>query len=177
MRWPTLGAGAVTIHPWSVYSVGIDLAAVSQTLRVGASAVYPTANLAIYVPFSLGVPITAVQMFIYNGATVSGNVDVGLYAADGTRLVSMGSTAQAGTSVLQAFDITDTPLGPGNYYLACAVDNTTATLFRLAPTARQIAGLGCFTQVTAFPLPAVATFATYASAYLPVFGLSTRTVL
>jgi hypothetical protein len=57
-------------------------------------------------------------MLVLNGATASGNMDVGIYDYAGTRLVSSGSTAQSGTSAFQDFDITDTLLGPGIFYLA-----------------------------------------------------------
>ena len=165
----------ITVHPWSMLSLGEELAV--NHLVAAASAVWPSANRALYIPFWLPTPITAVQMFSYNGATASGNIDVGIYAEDGTRIVSAGSTAQAGTNALQAFDITDTLIGPGRYYLAIAMDNTTGTLFQAAYAARFMAGHGCFTQASAFPLPAVATFATSASSSNVAFGFSTRAVL
>ena len=174
MTWPRLSPAFVTVHTYGPLSIGLEI---GGSLVGTASATYPAASTAIFVPFSLPAPLTAAQLFTYNGATASGNIDVGLYAADGTRLVSSGSTAQAGTNTLQAFDITDTELGPGNYYLAIALDNTTGTLFRTVPAARYLAGVGCFQQASAFALPATATFATMAQVYLPVFGFSTRAVL
>lgn len=142
-----------------------------------ASAAYPTANKAIYVPFRLSAPIVAVKLFSHNGATVSGNIDVGIYDEQGTRLVSSGSIAQAGTSVLQEFDIADTSLSPGLFYLAVALDNTTATLFRSTPSAIFLRCNGVAEQTSAFALPATATFAAMSSAYLPFVGLSARTLL
>lgn len=165
----------ITVHTWSPLSMGLYNAV--NHLAATASATYPTANMALYVPFWLPTPLTAIQMFVFNGATVSGNIDVGIYAADGTRIVSSGSTAQAGTNALQAFDITDTLLGPGNYYLAIAADNTTGTQFRTTFAARHAAGQGCFTQASAFALPATATFATVSAGSIPAFGFSTRAVL
>ena len=177
MTWPALALPLVTMHTHSPQAIGTELATAAGKLSTAASAVYPTANLALFIPFWLGTSHTAVQLFCWNGATVSGNIDVGIYAADGTKLVSSGSTAQAGVNVLQAFDIADTVLGPGNYYLAVAMDNTTGTLFRLNIANRTVSGFGCLQQASAFALPAVATFAAYTTSYQPVIGFSTRAVL
>lgn len=165
------------ISPWSRWSVGSNLVSTAQIDGTNSNT-WPVANQAIYVPFFTPAPYTVVKLLTFNGAVASGNIDVGLYAADGTRLVSSGSTAQAGTTVIQEFDVTDTVLAPGWYYLAVAKDDTTGTLrASTAVTARQARALGCFGQTSAFPLPATATFAAYASAYLPVFGCTSRTVV
>ena len=168
----------VTIHPWAWESIGVKLTGQGgTTLPNAVSTAYPTANQALYVPFCLTRPIIVAQLFWVNGATVSGNVDAGIYSVDGVLLVSTGSTAQAGTSVSQVVDITDTQLGTGLFYLAIAVDNTTATLIRgTAGSVARCAAMGCANQGSAFPLPAPATFATIASNYIPVFGLTTRSV-
>ena len=177
MTWPQLHpVSPITVHPWVIGSIGLDLPTGGR-MNVAASAVWTASNRAIYIPVWLSAPIVAVQLFAYNGSAVSGNIDVGLYAGDGTRLVSSGSTAQSGTSALQAFNITDTELGPGLCYLAVALDNTTGTVFRVAGNTELQRGLGLFMQETAFPLPATATFAAISVNAIPVVGLSTRTVL
>ncbi len=159
------------------YASTPSLSGVSGNLGTPASAVWPLANRAIFVPFRLSRSIVAVKLFIFNGTVVSGNVDVGLYDEFGTKLVSKGSTAQAGTSALQAFDITDTRLGPGLFYLAVALDTGTGTLFRAALAVQLLRVMGCAQMASAFALPAAATLATVSSAYLPVAGLSTRVTL
>jgi hypothetical protein len=137
------------------------------------SAVWPEANLAIYYPFSLSAAATVRQLFLLNGATVSGNIDLGIYAEDGTKLVAKGSTAQAGTTNVQGLDITDSHVGPGRFYIGVALDNVTATTRRSNTTTVQIAApLGILMQSTAFPLPATATFATMIYGYFPLVGIS-----
>lgn len=169
----------VTIHPYTLESLGpIPGILAGLAFRSTASAAYPTASLAIFVPFVLAKPILVKKLWCYNGTAVSGNVDVGIYDEQGTRLCSSGSTAQAGTSTLQEFNITDTVIGPGLFYLAIALDNTTGTLFRgTVTTVALLKQLGMFQQASAFALPATATFATVANDYIPVFGLSTRDVI
>ena len=136
-----------------------------------------TTNEAFYIPFTIWEAITAVSMFCVNGGTVSGNVDVGLYSASGSRLVSSGSTAQAGINNLQSFDITDTILAPGRYFLALAVDNVTGTYFAYTTVRSIMKAVGVLSQATAFPLPATATFGVLAQTRLPLVGLSRRAVV
>lgn len=174
MIWPrhTL-APAITISPWSWESLGAEPAI---DITSPGSAVWPAANRAILIPFRPSSRYLARRMFVHNGATVSGNIDLGIYNDDGTLLVSSGSTAQAGVSVMQYVDITDTWLAPGAYYLALAVDNTTATVFRGLASVMVGRIAGMLQATTAFPLPARPTLETVASAYLPVIGVTSRTV-
>jgi len=169
----------VTIHPWSLESIGPNLHTQATGLLTGAvSAVYPTANLALYVPFSVMKPITVTLLWWYNGAAVNGNVDCGIYDISGTRIISTGSTVQAVVSSIQSVDIADIQIGPGNFYLAIALDNIVGTLFRgtlymnIGP-----AVTGMAQEANAFPLPATATFAQITGNYIPVFGLTTRTLI
>ncbi len=146
-----------------------------------ASAVWPAANEAIYIPFSVPVPFLAARMFIYNGGTVNGNVDLGIYDVDGNTIITKGATAQAGTSALQFLDITDTTLNPGVYYMGVSMDLSgagTATAISWAPNNLTIArASGILSQSTASPLPtSTATFAAAQHAYIPVVGVSSRTV-
>lgn len=158
----------------SPHSIGAALQAMGFAGVVGT---WPTANLAFYIPISVHSTLTVVKMFIENGGTASGNVDLGIYDAGGTRLVSTGSTAQSGTSAIQEFDITDTTLTPGLYYLAMAIDNTTATLQRWSVTTALAKAIGVCTQASAFALPSSATFATPSSGNLPFIGATIRSVV
>lgn len=138
-----------------------------------AGAAWPAANRAIYIPFELDRPMLVTQMYTINGGTVSGNLDVGIYTADGTRLVNKGSTAQTGATAIQAFDITDTYLDRGAYFMALAMDNTTGQIFRLNPGgANDFLVWGGLQQASAFALPATATFAVNTTQYIPFFGLT-----
>lgn len=156
------------ISPASPFCIGEAL----NALGLGIStAVWPTANKALYVPFSVQSPITVTQFFWENGGTLSGNVDVGIYDLGGKRLVSSGSVAQSGTSVIQSVDTTDLLLQAGAYYLAMAMDNGTGQIGRWSPSAAYGRALGLAEQATAFPLPATATFAALTVGAIPgVFG-------
>lgn len=176
MDWPDapgVGRPLITISTLSLLAKGADAHFVAPN-----SATWPAANRAIFVPFRTAVPILVRQLFNCNGATASGNIDVGIYDRVGTRLVSAGSTAQAGTSVLQVFNVTDTLIGPGQFYFAVALDNTTGTITRQAPpNVLQTRALGLVQMASAFPLPATATFATVANVHIPLCGLTTKTVV
>jgi len=177
--WPVSRMDVITIHPWSVESIGGKFFNQGGTSFIAAASLaYPAANDALFVPFYLPKPIVIVTLFAHNGATVSGNIDMGIYDVAGVRLVSIGSTAQAGANGVQFFNITDTHVGPGHFYLAVAMNNTTGTLFRgTAGSTIRIQPMGMAKQATAFALPATATFATVTADYVPLMGLSTRAVI
>jgi hypothetical protein len=146
-----------------------------QTL---ASAVFPTANKVLYIPFRIPTPVKVLQLYVVNGGTVSGNVDIGIYSRDGTKIVSSGSTAQASINVRQLFNITDTLLGRGVFYLGLTLSNTTGTFSRSAIPLGVLQLMGCLTETTGgFGLPANATFGTYVDAYFPQCGLLAQSVM
>jgi len=149
--------------------LGVAIGAVTGGSSPG-SAAFPAANDAIFVPFVIQSATPIKRLFSANGTVASGNIDVGIYSEDGARIVSAGSTAQAGTTDLQFFDIADLILGPGRYYMAVALDNGTGTLQRANIIVARLQCLGLAKQASAFPLPATATFATVTAAYLPVVG-------
>lgn len=136
-----------------------------------ASGTFPAANAAIYMPFRTSATVVIATIEVLNGAAVSGNVDVGIYDEAQRRLVSSGSTAQAGTNVIQVFNITDTPLAPGLFYMALACDNTTATFIRTAAPVYETRPLGMAQQASAFALPATATMALMTVTFLPEMSL------
>jgi hypothetical protein len=176
MDWPStpnLPDPLVTISPLAVCSLAGQAAG---SFTIGAVA-YPGANTAFFVPFRLSRAVLFKLLFAWNGAAVSGNIDVGIYSRDGTRLVSSGSTAQAGTSVIQTFDVTDTLIGPGVFYLAIAMDNGTGQITRFVPGLAVGRLLGMAQMATAFPLPATATLAVFTTNFAPIIGATTRTVV
>ncbi len=134
-----------------------------------ASAVYPSSNLLIGVPFVLQAPAVVRQLISMNGATASGNIDMGILDESGNLLTSAGSTAQSGTSTVQVYNVSDVALAAGTlYYVAVAMDNTTGTLYRWAPTNAGFGRMvGLVQMATAFPIPSSVTFATYAQTYMP----------
>ena len=133
------------------------------------STAWPLGNLSLFIPFRIGCPVVVVNLGVQNGTTVSGNIDVGIYSVDGVRLVSSGSTAQAGTSNTQVFNTADILIGPGVFYFGLALDNTTGTT-RVFATYNVAFGqcIGMAEMTSAFPLPATATFASYTRNYVPM---------
>lgn len=147
------------------------------------STAWTTANRAIYIPFIVSTQVTAFKMAFENGATLNGNVDVGIYDFNGNRLTSIGSgTAQTGVSVIQIVDIGDVTLTPGYYFMAMSTNSTTAT-YLSSPTANGTGDFfrscGIQEQLTAFPLPNPATFANPATTTtrIPNLAIATNAVI
>lgn len=152
--------------------------AVPNTNISVASAVFPGANKVFYMPLRVPVPVLIRQLYCLNGSVVSGNVDVGLFTLDGTKIISSGSTAQAGTTTKQLFNVTDTLIGRGCYYLGITLSNTTGTFQRITTALAPMSAIGLLTETTGgFGLPAIATFSTLANAYMPLGGLLAQTVM
>jgi len=175
----------VIVHPWSLESMGGILRAVggshSGTL---ASAVYPAVDKALFFPFTLGKSVTALSFLWLNGAVVSGNIDVGIYTEDGTLLYGLGATAQAGVNTFQFIPLIAPGLtfGPGTFYLAICMNNTTGALMRgLANTAGTLpqvkSSLGAAEMDAAFRLPPTVTLVSLTVDYIPMFGFTTRTLI
>lgn len=164
-----LPAGGVTIlSSFGPATCGFDI---NTWGAPTAGAVWPSANRALYTAVLVEVPLVAKKIAVLP-TVQSGNLDVGIYTEDGTRLVSMGSTAVGTASAVQVLDITDTTLNPGTYFLAMNCDNTTAAFQRSsAGITGTMSAFGLQQQaVGAIALPATATFANISSAYLPVIN-------
>lgn len=169
--WTYRGAPHL-ISPMSPESIGPELAAAGAA--AASSQTWPTANKAFYVPVYLTIPIVVGRLWVLNGATAGNSWDVGIYTNAGGRIVSTGSTLQAGTSVIQSVAIAATALEKGNYYLAMSMNGTTGTVFRTNPAAGLVRAMGCLVQTNAFALPATATAAVADAAHIPIFGLAVR---
>lgn len=156
--------------------IGLELAAM-VAYGNPLSATWPVANVALYMPITLQTPAIAYQLWVWNGATTSGNFDIGLFNESGTKLVSSGATAQSGTSSIQLVDIADTLLPVGTTWIGLAFPNTTATVLRINPPFRYTAPLGCYQQTTAYPLPSPATYARIAQVFIPMCGILFRSTL
>jgi hypothetical protein len=127
-----------------------------------------TAGRAIYIPVTVPRPLTVYQMAV-RVQTQSGNIDVGIYDVAGTRLVANGNVAMAAAGV-QTFNITDTLLAPGYYFLAVLCSSLTAALKQQGTTLPTLASRVCGVQMqdTGLDLPATATFAVIASTTIPL---------
>lgn len=139
------------------------------------STAWPAANRAIGYPFSLNEARVALSLFTYNGATAAGNIDVGVYRADGTKIVSIGTTAQSGTSTIQKYDIADTLLPAGEIlYLMVSKDDTTGTIraWLSEGTVAGLHGVGVVQMAAAFVLPSTITYAVPTTNLMPYAGVS-----
>lgn len=133
------------------------------------------ANAATYVPFKIVGQVTFQTIFVINGATLAGSLDMGIYDAGGVRLFSVGGTVQSGTSLTQEVPISPPlTLGPGLYYLAFVATTGSATYQYWTPTISLLPGLGVFQQANAYPLPSNATFGGILVSRVPSVGISQR---
>lgn len=183
MDFPSSGFHLPVISSWSAEAIGgFMMNEDAITGGIGGSAVWPTANLAMFVPFSIRAPYLVRTLWWCNGTSVAGNVDCGVYTADGTLEFSAGSTAQATVSSQQKVSL-GTPylLLPGSYYMALVLSSTSGHIIRrvpaVTPNTWTCSFFGMAQQATALPLPAAATFASPATPYLPMFGIAKATVV
>jgi hypothetical protein len=159
-----------------IWSFGIEAMGrerIAQSGATPASVVWPAANEAIYVPFYISETATFQRGHVYNGATAAGNWDIGIYNEAAARLASTGAVAMSGINAVQTIAFTaSVTLFPGRYYMALANTLGTATVFASAAALTFIHS-GPYLQLTAHPLPATATFATWVSTIGPCFAVST----
>lgn len=126
------------------------------------STVAPTANQAYLYPFALPKEATVTKLSIANGAAPSGNVDMGIYDENFSKLVSSGAVARSGANVYQDLDITDTLLAAGRYYLAFSVSTAVVVgywqgLPGASTAGHATRGVGIVEMAAAHPLPSVIT--------------------
>lgn len=171
---PSVDIVPVMVSPFSGVGAGFGAAALASPTPT--SQAIGAANATVAFPIYLPDTATFVKAWVVNGATVSGNLDIGLYDETWSLITSTGSFAQAGASIMQEQDITDVTVGPGLYYLAMALSSATAT-FQLANSNVLIAVTsGSNYMLTAFPLPAVFAPAAFLNG-LALFGLSQRSLV
>lgn len=135
---------------------------------------YTLANYGIFIPFRVMAPTRIGKMFCFNGATASGNIDLGIYSEDGVCLASTGGgTFQSGLNKFQIV-LMNTPVrvSPGQfYYMALSIDNVTSTVFSFTGySAILLSIIGLAGKTSAFPLPATVALTSYSRVFLPVFG-------
>lgn len=161
------------ITPMSYCSLGVDMAGMVSANFV--STTYPTASLAIAVPFEIAGSFLVRKVFWFNGTTVgTNNADVGVYAEDGRLLIAGGGTLTAGASATQEVDVTDTLLKAGRYWLAYSQNGTTPTPIACTNAAGITRAMGVAQMATAYPLPATFTPAVHVSGVIPMMGIASR---
>jgi hypothetical protein len=170
-------AGAILQGVLGTYNEGCVIA--DYVTSVGSAyntttSVLGGANRAIYIPVQLNASITAYQMAWLNGGVVAGTIDVGIYNSAGTLLVSSTPQTQTTINVVQAFNVTDTPLTPDTYYLGLAVSSATAQFRSYSASTSSILrshGIAIQDGLTSGTLPATATFATNVITGVPVLAV------
>ena len=169
------GMGLVTISVSSKFSIFQG-----QKLATSyASAAWPSANLAIYIPFRVASPVKILTLFWMNGTgTQSNNCDIGIFTADGTKIASSGNTAKSGASAIQSVNPTTQPtIGPGLYYWGISNSGTQNFVRCNVFAGSQLRLMGVSQQASANALPATWTPASMAQQYIPFIGMTARSVL
>jgi hypothetical protein len=175
--WPNLENPYVST--FTTASVPFSTAQVAELTIVNyALAAWPLANRAFYIPFTLDQSALLQQVFWENGG-VAGNTCVAVYdVTTKARLVTTGSTANAGATV-QIVNITDTLLTAGCYYAGMVVDTvTTETVWSSLANAAMLRCCGCAQETLGSAvMPATATPVSQISGFLPMIGLSFQAVM
>jgi hypothetical protein len=113
----------------------------SGTVGITTNSSWPANNRAQYHPINIPSYFTVARFFVGNADNATGNMDVGLYNGAGTRLLSTGSTARSGTSVVQYIDVTNTTFPPGHYYLGLVLSSSSGTVLRTSEAFVDAAGI------------------------------------
>lgn len=166
----------------SLHAIGVSSSNEDASVSVGgASAAWPSANLGIFIPFSIIAPYTVRTLWWANGSSVTGTVDCGIYSAGtggaASKIVTATPTSQASTNVIQKVSITSVLLLPGSYYMGLSASSASATFMRFAPTTTALSFIGGGQQASVGTLPDSLTMVACANAYLPVFGFASQTTI
>lgn len=133
-----------------------QLGTVLVTFSAASVDATPGANITIYVPLLIHRPVIAYQLWVRLGGATAGLVGMGIWDETGTRLISTAQTPVGSFNTMQYFDITDTALTRGTYFVG--VWNGTSTnrwnSFSTNGTA-QLRSLGLYQQTGPMPSPAV----------------------
>jgi len=172
LRDMRIQSGLITISSIGPSSLGI------HTRSTPGDSTWFQGSTAIFIPFRIAEPFVAINLWLFNGSVVNGNIDLGIYDVRAERIVSTGSTPQAGVSAIQAIAISALLLKPGVYYMALAIDNITARTQRTS-TGNICDGRtqGLAQMAAAFPLPATVVLASLTTTNLPIMGLTLRSTV
>lgn len=164
------------------YSTIATPAAPTSGLQVGG-----TSNATAFISFTLPGPYTIRSFYLYNGTTVNGNIDMGIYATNPgqttmslSRLVSTGPTAQTPASSVQVIALgTPYRLDRGTYYMALTQSSPSSTFLGILPTSLVSGGLACHYGTTSGSLPATITPSTSSvtNFRVPWMGISRNTTI
>jgi len=170
--WPAKYQTPLFIHSISLWASEADINA--GVAISGSTAAWPTANLRLYVPFSLPWPYPVKRVFWANGSSAGSNWDFALHSIGGSLIYATGSTAGSGNTTSQFV----TPssmllLPPGRYYMSLVCDATTANrVFLPTITVIDARMRGLLQEASAFTAPATMTGAQYAQTGIPLCGIT-----
>lgn len=160
--------------PWFPPEIQEDLCGAGSQAII-TSAVWPSTNRALYVPFSL--PMSATILSLSFACTIAtDNYDIGLYDANFAKYESSGSTALA--TGVQTFTLTRPYRANAGDVLwtGMVVSGTTGAVFRYSGGAlSQIVATGAGQEALgSTALPSTATPASLAALFLPLIALGIR---
>jgi hypothetical protein len=158
----------------SKYSIGRELFRYTSLGAFSSSGTWYGANYAVYHPLQIPWPYPMKRLWLYNGGTPNGNFDLGIFSADGAKLISTGSFVQAGSNQMQ-FANAAFLIPPGRYYLGISNSSGSGQIFITSNFSNDQGKLaGILKETPAFPLPAVMTPATWDQTPIVLCGI-TRT--
>jgi hypothetical protein len=150
----------------------------SISAAAGAGAPWSSANLAIYIPFSLPVDasVNGVKFNCTAGASAGRNFDLGFFdAATGATLSTAGATLMA--AGVNTWGASQPIIGGNTYYLGMSANSTSLGVWRWASTVNALRMVGVAQEASAEPLPTItATPAQMAQTNLPVIVLTFSSV-
>lgn len=138
--------------------------------QLGALGQFQTANRAYYVPFRLPWAYPIKRIFMVNSFS-NGNIDLGIYGADGSKIFSIGSTAMAGSNAPQ-YMAKNILLPSGSYYFGVSGSSTGATWFAVNEGLPRTRLIGMLEEASALPLPARMTPVTPVATSIPFLGFT-----
>lgn len=151
---------SASIFPNSIYSIGERITTLGGDGLSFAptSTAWPSGSLAIHVPFYIPAEMSINSFIWLNGATISSNIDMGIYTSEFSKVFSLGPQAQSGAASSTQLTVVSPPLilPAGMYYLSLAAQATTTTIrgasdtFSTGTLARV---LGMYQSFATFPLP------------------------
>lgn len=162
------------IHSMSRWMGNYTLRATQASYGAPGAAAWPVANLAIYIPLTIPWYYECKRLFWVNGSTAGGNSDIGIYNEEGTRIISSGTTVNAGAGLPQYVTATIL-LNPGQYYVGYVMSITTASrvhAFTIASAAKARQAGYLQETLGANTLPATMTPVAFAQTVIELCGLT-----
>jgi len=167
----------VSVGPYQTQGMGLQPPYLGNTNSTGST--IGASNIYLY-PVLVTEPYRVRRLWWLNGATVNGNVEVGVFSDGGARIATTGSTAQSGVNTLQQVTV-DFTLGVGSYWIGLATTSATGTfqgrldVVGKAHTMRDLSMYAMHVTVgTAVPMPSQITIGSNLGYIHPAYGMALR---